>query len=404
MHLMEALRIALHCMRIGRLRTALTMLGIVLSVALVVTIAAINACLHDSSNGAFTALTSAVTVSTVAPAAPGGNQARTLDDADVAALENERDPSVIADVVPIVTGQAGMRRGTRICNASVVGAGAGYLPVGGRQVSAGAMFTAEQYQHGAKVVLLGPSLVTVLFNGDTNAALSSTVLIGRHNFKTIGLLQPTGQQDDITLMPMTTARDLLYGGTHSISAIGVLATSMKAVPQAVAQTQLIMDSRHFVKQDSQRDFAVNAAQSVASGFLSLVALSAWVAVGVTGIALLIGTLGLANIMLITVTERTHEIGIRKAIGARRGAILRQFLIEAVLIAGVGGLIGVSLGICLTLIGQQVVPRVSTLYAAPPMPTETILVAFAISLVLGLLAGIYPAIRAARLCPMDALRY
>jgi putative ABC transport system permease protein len=404
MHLMEALRIALHCMRTGRLRTALTMLGIVLSVAMVVTIAAVNASLHNSYNGAFAALTSAVTVSTVAPTAPGGNQPRTLDDGDVSALKNEGNPSVIADVVPIVNGQAGMRRGTRICNANIVGAGSGYLAVGGREVSSGAMFTDEHYQHGAKVVLIGPSLVTVLFDGNANAALNSTVLIGRHNFKIIGLLQATGQQDDIALMPMTTARNLLYGGTHSISAIGVLATSINKVPQAVAQTQSILDSRHFVKKDSQRDFAVNASQSIAAGFITLLSLSAWVAVGVTGIALLIGTLGLANIMLITVTERTHEIGIRKAIGARRGAILRQFLIEAILIAGTGGLIGASLGMGLTWLGQQIIPRISVLYSAPPMQTEAVLVAFGASLGLGLIAGIYPAIRAARLCPMDALRY
>jgi len=130
----------------------------------------------------------------------------------------------------------------------------------------------------------------------------------------------------------------------------------------------------------------------------------WFTLGLTAIALLIGALGLANIMLITVTDRTPEIGIRKAIGARRGAILRQFLIEAMLIAGIGGLIGVGLGVGATITGQHLLPRYAPMWGMPVISIPAIGIAFGISLLIGLLAGCYPAIRAARLCPMDALRH
>jgi len=221
-HIMESLRIALHCMRIGRLRTILTMLGIVLSVALVIALAALNDSLNSSIKHAFTSLTFHH-VSPITAAEPGGNLPRDLDDSDVAALNSSRDPSIINYRSANSERTGRMRRGSRVYTGNVVASTADYLPIGGRTMASGSMFTDEQYRKEARVVVLGPSVVDALFGGNNGNAVGSTIILGRHTFTVIGVLDPAGNSDNIVLLPMTTARDLLYGSTHSISEIGILA-------------------------------------------------------------------------------------------------------------------------------------------------------------------------------------
>ena len=399
---MDAIRIALHCMLTGRLRTALTMLGIVLSVSLVIVLSALNNGLNNTYQDAFNTLTRFVTISPAAAASPGGNSRRLLMDADVAALRKDGNPSVIAGVVPMIAGQAGMRYGSTVSRASVIGTSADYLWISGEVIGAGSMFTEEQYNHNTRVVVLGSTLVDYLFGGDAQAAVGSKVLIGRQDFKVIGTLVPFGVGDTTVLMPLPAARSYLYGaGQHSISAIGVAPSDVSQVSAAVQDINRIMDQQHAITAPDLRDFSVSAAQFPAAGANVLLEILAWLTVGATGVALFIGTLGLANIMLITVTDRTSEIGIRRAVGARRGSILRQFLIESILIAGIGGMIGVTVGVGLVMISRQLLPPT---YGLPEMSINSVGFAFGISLLIGLVAGGYPAMRAARLCPMDALRY
>ena len=404
MHFRETLRIALHCMRAGRLRTALTMLGIVLSISLVIAMHGLNAGVQHVYGEALDSLVSPITIASSTAIKLGGNGPRTLTDDDVAALSQQSDPSVIRNVIPMLNGQAGIRRGAIVRKGGVLGTSTNYLPFNNGSVAAGSMFTEGQYRDSARVTLLGSSLATELFGGNFTAAVGSSIFIGRQEFTVIGVLAPVGRADFGAMMPMTTARSVLYGPRRAITGIGVLATDMGLVPSAVKQIREIMDRRHYVDEAGHRDFSVSVTQNNITTASALVNVLDWFTLGLTAIALLIGALGLANIMLITVTDRTPEIGIRKAIGARRGAILRQFLIEAVLIAGIGGLIGVALGVGFTVAGQYLLPRWAPMWGVPALSIPAIVIAFGISLVIGLLAGCYPAVRAARLCPMDALRH
>ena len=403
-HFNEALRIALHCMRAGRLRTVLTMLGIVLSISLVISMHGLNVGVRHSYGEALDSVVSPITVASSPASKAGGNEPRTLTDDDVAALSQQSDPAVIGKVVPMINGLAGIRRGAIVRKCAVLGTSTNYLSFNNGAVAAGSMFTEDQYRDAARVTLLGSTMAAALYGDNTAAAVGSNIFIGRQEFTVIGVLALVGRADFSVMMPMTTARSVLYGSRRAINGIGVLATDMGQVPTVVKQIREIMDRRHYVDDSGHRDYSVSVTQNNISTAAGLLTVMDWLTLGVTAIALLLGALGLANIMLITVTDRTPEIGIRKAIGARRGVILRQFLIEAVLIAGMGGLIGVALGVGLTITGQHLLPRYAPIWGVPALSIPAVAIAFGTSLIIGLLAGCYPAIRAARLCPMDALRH
>jgi putative ABC transport system permease protein len=377
------------------------MLGIVLSVSLVIMISALNNGLNNTYLNAFNAVTRFITVVPSGAAAPGGNSPRLLRDSDVAALRKDRDPSIIADVVPMIQGQAGIRNASIVSNVGVIGTSPRYLWISGGAIATGSMFTEQQYNRNARVAVLGSTIVANLFGGNARAAVGSDVLIGRQEFQVIGTLVPYGIGDNAALIPMPVARSYLYGTGHSISAIGVAPSDVRQVSAAVDDINRIMDQQHNIAASDLRDFSISAVQLPAAGADVLLDILTWLTIGTTGVALFIGTLGLANIMLITVTDRTCEIGIRRAVGACKAAILRQFLIEAVLIAGIAGMIGVTVGVGLVMLGQHFLPPT---YGLPEMSLGSIGLAFGLTLLIGLVAGGYPALRAARLCPMDALRY
>ena len=404
MHLTGPLRNAFHCMHAGKLRTILTMLGIVLSEAIMVLTSGLGLGLESGYSAATVTNYGTLSIAPGTPAEAGGNQPRSLRDSDIDALSRGADPAIISDVVPVVGGMVPVRYNGMQFGGFIVGSSAGYLRVQSSAISltAGSVFTEKQYAEKSRVILLGPPLVQALFNGDTHAAIGSTVQIAKVSFKVIGTIGPSPA--NLALIPMTTARAFLFGGKYTVQGVNVLTTSLDAILPAMTQISAILDREHFIKNPGQRDYQVQPVEVAAYLAAQTLTLLRWVTVAATGIALLIGALGLANIMLITVTERTGEIGIRRAVGARRSAILRHFLFEAMLIGGVGGIIGIGLGVAATAAARHTLPNILPPYGVPGLSINTILCAFGLSLLVGLAAGCYPATRAARMQPWDALRY
>jgi putative ABC transport system permease protein len=179
---------------------------------------------------------------------------------------------------------------------------------------------------------------------------------------------------------------------------------VRSVPSAIDQIRAVLDHQHDVRVPGMRDYRAVSLLSQLERITSFIKLLTLFTVAVACIALFVGALGVANIMLVTVTERTHEIGIRKAIGARRAAIIKQFLTESMVLAGVGGVIGVLVGAGITVLAARVLPRYIPEVGSPELSPLAMAAAFGVSLLIGLVAGGYPAYRASRLSPIDALRY
>ena len=194
------------------------------------------------------------------------------------------------------------------------------------------------------------------------------------------------------------------GRTDQVGQIGVKAVSVGQVDAALLDIYRVMDARHRISDPGLRDYTITATQNQVNKTNDFLDSVTKFTLAIAGIALFVGGLGISNIMLVTVTERTHEIGIRKAVGARRSAILKQFLIESIVLSSFGGLAGVLLGIGLVLAGARLLPLISSNYGAPAISPLAVVSAFSISLLLGMLSGSYPALRAARMRPVEALGY
>jgi putative ABC transport system permease protein len=404
MNVAEAFTIALRSLRSNRLRSALTTLGIVIGVSAVIVLVGLGNGIKAGFNSQFGALGNQIQVAKINGTVPGGGAARDLKDSDVTALRNPTLAPDIGNVTPVVGGSELIEANQQQFRAAIAGSTADYLNVIDRDLVAGQMFTNEQARSNARVVLLGPNAVATLFGGDANAAVGKDVRVGRQTFEVIGVVKGNGQQDDTAIMPLGAARAYLVGGNDTVTQIIVQAASVPQVPQALAEVNKVLDQRHSIRDAAKRDFNATALQSLldqANQFLTFLTLFT---VAVAAISLIVGGIGVANIMLVSVTERTREIGIRKAIGARSSAILKQFLIESTMLAAMGGVVGIIIGTVITIAAAIIIPKVAPDFGAPTVSPWAILISFGVSLLIGLIAGGFPANRAARLQPIEALRY
>jgi len=406
MDLRETVLVALRSLRGNRLRSLLTALGIIIGVAAVIILVALGSGVQAGFDAQFSRLANQITISKATGAVPGGGTARDLTDQDVAALGNKTQTPDIESVTPSTTGSAVLVAGQAQERASLVGTTYDYLQVSNRTIQIGEWLTPDQARGNAKVVVLGQEAVRLLWGRTANLpeVVGKEVRIGHATFRVAGVLGVDKQEDNVAIVPMGAARAYLIGTANAVNQIIIKATSAATVPAATDQLTNVLDRQHHIHTTDNRDFKVKAYQNLIDQRSQLITFLTTFTAAVAAISLIVGGIGVANIMLVAVTERTREIGIRKAIGAPRRAILTQFLTEAIILTGLGGLIGVLVGVGASTGGGLVLPRFVSAFPPPILTLSPVVIAFGVSLLIGLVAGVYPANRAARLRPIEALRF
>ncbi|WP_028933140.1 ABC transporter permease [Pseudonocardia spinosispora] len=400
----DAFVLALRGLRADPARATLTMASIVLGVASVIVLAGLGVGLRTSVDQNYGRLNTTIVASRSLATTPGANESRSLTEGDYQALRDPAAAPAVIEVIPERTGTAVLRRDGAEFRANIVGTTGGYLHLRLRRVAVGRMFTEQENADRARVVVIGPKIVDALFGGDAGAALDADVRIGRLTMRVVGVLDTIeADRNAVSLLPLNSAR-ALFAGSDALNSIGVVAADRTRVAEADAQLKGVLDRRHRISDPDRRDYAASTAAHELTRIDRYLALINWFTLSVAAIALVIGALGVANMMVVTVTERTGEIGVRRAVGARRSAIVREFLLEALTLAGSAGLVGVVVGISLTVLGGLTLPTIAPGYGSPAVSAPSVAVAFTASLLIGLLAGVHPALRAAGLNPIDALRH
>ncbi|HET7339536.1 MAG TPA: ABC transporter permease [Candidatus Dormibacteraeota bacterium] len=414
MNLYEALRMAVNGLLANRLRSALTMLGILIGVTAVIMLVAVGNGESIQINNQIQSL--GANVIYVYPSnargaggiSQGFGTGQSLTQADVDALNTrQQDPDVVA-AIPIAQSGGQITYGNQNYFAPTTGTTPDFPMVRDYQIAEGSFFTADDVTANHRVVVIGQTVVDNLF-GSTDP-IGQTIKISRQSFRVIGVFAPKGgtgfgSQDNVVVAPITTVWAYLTGARGKVvSQIVASATSAGTVTQAETEITTILLERHQIANPSQADFQLQSQQDILNQATSIATTLTVVLGAIAGISLVVGGIGIMNIMLVTVTERTREIGIRKAIGARRRDILVQFLIEAMVLSGLGGALGIAVGALLAHEAPSLPALANSSFPTPVVSVPSVLLAFFVSVAIGLFFGIYPANRAARLHPIEALRY
>jgi putative ABC transport system permease protein len=410
--ILEILRFALSGLTANKLRSALTTLGITIGVGAVIVLVAVgngSAQKVADSISSLGANTLTVSSSLSQGGFGGGTQAdstreqgHTLSDGDATALSDADFAPDVKSASPVVTTSSvtATYRGSSHSIEQFVGTDQYYFHAADRGFAKGRSFTANDVSAGRAVVVLGSTVASDLF-GSVNP-VGKQLEVGGVPFTVAGVLAKSGSSstglqdsDDMAVAPIGAVEDDLTGYS-SLDEILVQATRASTIDKADTEVTAILNQRHDVTSSSDTDFTVTSQASLRSAASSSERTFTVLLGAVAAISLLVGGIGITNIMLVTVTERTREIGIRKAIGAPRYAILGQFVMEAVALSLIGGLLGVAIG----LVGS----RFTILGVAPVIVPSSVALALGVSVAIGLFFGSYPANRAARLRPIEALRH
>jgi putative ABC transport system permease protein len=403
----ETLRTALEAVRAHRLRSILTMLGIVIGVSSVILTVGLGQGAQNKVKDEIAALGSNLLIvspgsSTSSAGVRGGfGSATTLTTTDADAIA---DTSVVPDVeavAPTTSTSPALTAGTSNWTTSVVGTTPSWLSVRARTLETGRFFTQAEVEHASNVIVLGSDTASELFT--TGNAVGQTVSANGRTLTVIGVLKSTGSSnsgtsnDDTAIVPLSTEESLAGTTSGSLSTIYVQGRSSGTLGAAYDEIDALLLNLHGITSASDADFSISSQDSLLDTANSTNKTLTVLLGGIAAISLLVGGIGVMNIMLVSVTERIREIGLRKALGATPKVIRRQFLVEASTLGLLGGLVGVLIGI----VGAQVLPSIiDQPVAVSALATSA---AILVSLALGIGFGVYPASRAARLTPIDALR-
>jgi putative ABC transport system permease protein len=329
----------------------------------------------------------------------GGGTSLTLEDAK--AIETSAQITDVLNVSPELQRRAQVTTGSTNTNTQIVGATPVYTDVHKVTLTTGSFISQQNVDGLAKVAVVGPQVVTDLF-GEGAAPIGATIRISGQTFSIIGITTSKGgsgfqNQDDIVYVPLTTAQKILFGVDY-VSSIALEAKSSDVMTAAQNEVGYLLLARHKFNDPTQADFSIFSQQDILNTASSVTGIFTSLLSGIAAISLLVGGIGIMNIMLVTVTERTREIGLRKALGAKKKTITLQFLAESIMLTFTGGAIGITLGILASFIISKIANAIFVI-----SPTA-ILLAFVVSAAIGIIFGWYPAKKASDLQPIEALRY
>ncbi len=397
---------AIESLSANKLRTTLTMLGIVIGVASVISMLAIG-------NGASSSITSSIeSMGTNLLYVMANNQGTnpqpvTLADAD-AIIDSGGAPSVVA-VAPVVQRSMDVTYAGTSTTTTVMGVTPNYSTVRNTPVESGRFITQTDIDDHATVAVIGADVVDELF-GSSVGVLGQKIRIGSNLYLVVGILDTKGgdsigSSDNQVIVPLSTAqvRIITRSSAHDeVSQISVQVVDAEHVQSAITEVTSILRSRHDIKGDDEEDFNVMSTEAFTEAATSITGIMTVFLGGIAGISLLVGGIGIMNIMLVSVIERTKEIGLRKAVGARDSDIMLQFMVESLIIGLAGGILGVLLGWLISSLIKGVATFGSTTLT-PEISLGSVIMAVGFSVAVGLVFGIYPANRASKLEPVEALR-
>jgi putative ABC transport system permease protein len=408
MSILNNIRIALRALKANKLRSSLTVLGIVIGVAAVVALLSIGKGATQGITSQVEGMgTNLVTVSSSRRFGPGSSSSSTgsLLYSDYEAITTNVDN--IAGIAPYYQSQETVSTSNKTSTYSVIGITPSYETVTLQTIDLGSFITSSDGLTKKRVAVIGATVSTDLFEGLN--PIGRTIKINNIDFEVIGVLASKGTSgfmsgDSNVLIPLETGYSKVFGtrarsnGKNTLSSISISAATADATDTVISQTETVLRSQHGLGLNDDLGFSVSSQAQMLSSLSSITSTLTALLGAIAGISLLVGGIGIMNITLVSVTERTREIGLRKAVGAPRKAILFQFLVETVTLSLIGGVIGIALGAAIA----GIVTFLGLITAS--ITVDTLVLSFTFSALIGLFFGIYPAWQASKLSPIEALRY
>lgn len=405
MDISEIITEALSTLGNNKLRTGLATLGIVIGIGSVIALISLGQGSQAAVQNQIQSL--GANLLTISPGSQRGGfvqggqgSATTLTEEDASAIATSPTITTIANVSPEFSRRAQITAGRNNTNTQVIGSTPAYTVVHKVSMSSGIFISQRDVDGQTKVAVIGPQVVTDLFNGAD--PVGQNIRISGQSFRVIGVTVSKGgtgfgNQDDIVYVPLSTAQVSIFGATN-LTSISVEAKNANVMTQAEDEVGYLLLSRHKIASPAQADFSILSQTDILSTASSVTGTFTALLSGIAAISLIVGGIGIMNIMLVTVTERTREIGLRKALGAKKRDIITQFLIEAIILTFMGGVIGMIVGVLISVIISKVVNIPFAISAG------SVGLAIGVSATIGILFGWYPARKAANLQPIEALRY